>query len=64
MSKMRLQTVFLINVQLAEADRIRDPRKLFTLPGEEKPEEEIYVPTPEEWDALDERFRELTETGD
>lgn len=54
---MRLQTVYLFNKDLPEDKRINDPRALMPFPWEEPlPEEEVHVPTPDEWEALDRKY--------
>lgn len=50
MEKMRLQTLYLVNIQLDKHSKITDVRRLMPLPWDEF---KIHIPTPEEWQEID-----------
>ncbi len=63
LDNMRLQTMYIYNLVIPESRRIRDPRQLMKFKHDEEyvPEEDVYIPTPEEWDELDKRLAEMHE---
>lgn len=54
---MRLQTFYLVNMQLPQEKQIRDPRALMPFDWDDEiPEEDVYIPTPDEWEELDRKY--------
>jgi hypothetical protein len=54
---MRLQTFYLVNMQLPKEKAIRDPRALMPFDwDDEYTPEEVYIPTAEEWEELDRKY--------
>lgn len=53
--------MYLYNLQLPKGSEITDPRKLMIFEHDEKlPDpDEIYIPTPEEWEEMDRRLAEI-----
>jgi len=58
---MRLQTLYLINIQIDKKDRIKEPSKLmpFSWDKENIKAIEVEVPTTKEWSELDEKLSKL-----
>lgn len=53
---MRLQTFYLVNLQLGDK-ALKDPRALMPFEfDDEYVEEEVYIPTAEEWEELDRKY--------
>jgi hypothetical protein len=51
---MRIQTAFLINIQLEENDRITDPKKLMRFQWEKEEAKELNEP---DWEALEREIK-------
>lgn len=49
---MRLQTLYLVNIQLAKDSKITDPRELMRFEWDKPIEPNAYIPTDDEWDKL------------
>ncbi len=61
LEKMRLHLLTVYNMNVKEIDRIEDPRKILLFSHDEKPEdpEDVYFPTPDEWEEMDARVLEI-----
>lgn len=53
---MRLQTFYLVNMQLPKEKLIRDPRALMPFEWDDEYVEEVYIPTPDEWEEMDRKY--------
>ena len=55
LESMRLQTLYLVNLQLGDK-AIKDPRALMPFEWDDEYIEEVYIPTPEEWEEMDRKY--------
>lgn len=63
LEKMRIQTLYLVNIQLKKEDQIKDARKLITFPWDKI---DVYIPTVEDWahfEKLADKWRQKQSTN-
>jgi len=52
-----MQTLILVNNGRSEKDMIKDPRRIWPFEWEDEIEEdEVYIPTADEWEELDSKY--------